>query len=250
MLPDEARFLSDAFAAEGRKNVSLRPGSGEVRGARGTGRDLEALGRMMGRYATMAAQLVDGLFARYRGHRTPGSTSYRPGRIEGREQSWRHDDTRLHIDAFPSNPVQGKRILRVFSNVNPQSRPRAWNIGEPFAPFAARFLPRTRREWPGVASLLAALGVTKSRRSPYDHLMLQLHDAAKADVEYQRTAPHLEFGFPAGATWIAFTDQLVHAATAGQFAFEQTFYVDLAGMQDSSTSPLAVLEGLTGRRLV
>lgn len=249
-LPGEERFLSDAFATEDRKNVNIRPGSREVRGARGNAAELEALGGMLGRYAAMATRLVDGLLPRYREHRRAGSTSYRPCRVEGRVQSWRHDDTRMHIDSFPSNPVRGQRILRVFSNVNPQARGRTWNIGEPFEPFAARFLPRARRQWPGVAGLMAALGVTKSRRSAYDHCMLQLHDAAKADVEYQRTAPRLEFAFPAGGTWIAFTDQVVHAATAGQFAFEQTFYVGLEGMRDRAAAPLAVLEGLTGRRLV
>lgn len=249
-LPGEERFLSEAFATEDRKNVNIRPGSREVRGARGTSEDLEALGQMLGRYATMSARLIDAILPRYRAHRHPGSTSFRPCRIEGREQSWRHDDTRMHVDSFPSNPVRGRRILRVFSNVNPQSRPRMWNIGEHFAPFAERFLPRARREWPGSASLLAALGITKSRRSAYDHLMLQLHDAAKADTEYQRSAPRLEFGFPAGGTWIAFTDQVVHAATVGQFAFEQTFYLDLEGMREPRASPLAVLEELTGRRLV
>ena len=79
--------------------------------------------------------------------------------------------------------------------------------------------------------------------------MLQLHDAAKSDLEYQRSAPRLEVGFPAGSTWIVFTDEVVHAATAGQFAFEQTLYLDVEGMRDRSASPLAVLEDLTGRRL-
>ncbi len=250
MLPDEERFLSDAFATEDRKNVNIRAGSSEVRGARGSQEELEALGAMVGRYAAAATQLIDGLFPRYRAHRRAGSTSFRPCRIEGRAQTWRSDDTRMHVDAFPSNPMRGRRILRVFSNVNPRSRPRMWDIGEPFADYARRFLPRAKREVPGSASLLAALHVTKSRRSAYDHLMLQLHDAAKSDLEYQRSAPRLEVGFPAGSTWIVFTDEVVHAATAGQFAFEQTLYLDVEGMRDRSASPLAVLEDLTGRRLV
>ncbi len=250
LLPGEERFLSDAFAVEERKNVNIRAGSREVRGARGTAEELQALGAMVGRYAAAATQLIDGLFPRYRAHCRAGSTSFRPCRVEGRAQSWRGDDTRMHVDAFPSNPMRGRRILRVFSNVNPRSRPRMWNIGEPFAEYARRFLPRTKREVPGSASLLAVLRVTKSRRSAYDHLMLQLHDAAKADLEYQRSAPRLEVGFPAGSTWIVFTDEVVHGATAGQFAFEHTLYLDVEGMRDRSASPLAVLEGLTGRALV
>jgi hypothetical protein len=36
---------------------------------------------------------------------------------------------------------------------------------------------------------------------------------------------------------------------AGQFCFEQTFYLPVAAMQDASRSPLRVLERLTGRSL-
>ena len=79
--------------------------------------------------------------------------------------------------------------------------------------------------------------------------MLQLHDLAKGDEEFQRAAPRLHFDFPAGATWIAFSDQVVHAATAGQFALEQTSYVDVDAMLDRAAAPLAVLESLTGRSL-
>ena len=48
ILPGEERFLSDAFATEDRKNVNIRPGSPEVRGARGSAAELDALGAMVG----------------------------------------------------------------------------------------------------------------------------------------------------------------------------------------------------------
>jgi len=37
----------------------------------------------------------------------------------------------LHIDAFPSRPMHGRRILRFFANVAPDA-PRHWRVGEPF----------------------------------------------------------------------------------------------------------------------
>ena len=46
-------------------------------------------------------------------------TSFRPGAIETRALSPRKDDKRLHVDAFPSSPVQGRRIFRVFTNAHP-----------------------------------------------------------------------------------------------------------------------------------
>ena len=64
------------------------------------------------------------LFPHYKGHLTRGNSSFRPSQVATRVTSWRKDDTRLHIDAFPSNPMHGTRLLRVFSNVNPSGQPR------------------------------------------------------------------------------------------------------------------------------
>lgn len=246
---DERKFLSRAWAREDAKNISLRPGATVARGARGEGRELEELGAMMARYADACQRLVESLVPRYRDGLVRGNTSFRPVAIADARRSWRSDDRRLHVDAFASNPVHGRRILRVFSNVHPGCEPREWLVGEPFPAFAQCFFPRVAPPLPGSAALLAALGVTKSRRSPYDHFMLGMHDAAKRDAGYQRDAPRTVRRFMPGATWVAFTDQVVHAATRGQFALEQTFYVEVERMADPSTAPRSVLEGLARRTL-
>ena len=110
--------------------------------------------------------------------------------------SWRKDDTRLHVDSFPSNPMRGRRLLRVFHNLNPNGQPRSWRVGEPFEDFARRFLPAIARPLPGSAAVLHALHITKSRRSAYDHYMLQLHDRVKADMAYQRAATWQQWAEP------------------------------------------------------
>jgi hypothetical protein len=250
LLDSERRFLDERWSGEGRKNISLPPEATAVRGAKGAPEELAGLAEMIGRYASLAAGLVDNLCPGYRGRFKAGATSFRPCAIENRGQSWRHDDTRMHVDSFPSNPMQGRRILRVFTNLHPQGLARTWLIGERFPEYSQRFLPRAKPAVPGASWAMNALGITKSRRSAYDHLMLQLHDAAKADSDFQRSAPRQEFGFPAGSTWICFTDCVVHAATSGQYALEQTLYVDVEAMEDRGASPLAVLEKLTGRALV
>ena len=79
-----------------------------------------------------------------RGGLHQAKTSLRPVEVSGRRQSWRKDDTRLHVDSFPSQPSCGKRILRVFSNVNPDGRPRVWKVGEPFEAVARKFWPELR----------------------------------------------------------------------------------------------------------
>jgi hypothetical protein len=56
--------------------------------------------------------------------------------------------------------------------------------------------------------------------------------------------------FPPGATWLAFTDEVSHAAMAGQYQLEQTFLLPVATMREPERSPLRILEGIKGRKLV
>lgn len=244
----ERRFLDIKWSDGRAKNISLDGGA--IKGARGTPQDLDALRTMVARFARDASALIAALFPRYAPHLTRARTSYRPHRATGRAVSWRKDDARLHIDAFPSRPNRGERILRVFSNVNPSGEDRVWRVGEPFESMARRLLPRVRAQRPGEAALLQALHVTRTRRSEYDHLMLGLHDAAKVDLSYQRTSPQEQARFAPGTTWICFSDQVMHAAQDGQFMLEQTIHLPLSALYEPQRAPLAVLERLTGRRLV
>jgi hypothetical protein len=114
---------------------------------------------------------------------------------------------------------------------------------------ARRFADDLRVPLPGTSIVLRLLRLTKSRRSPYDALMLQLHDRMKGDSAYQAGTPQTRVDFPAGSTWMAFTDQVSHAALAGQYQLEQTFLLPIDAMIDAERSPLRVLERLKGRRL-
>jgi hypothetical protein len=217
----------------------------------GSAPDQAALSAMIERFGAQAQQLVSVLFPHYLPHLHFGNTSFRPFEIEGRPpKSFRKDDTRLHPDAFPSNPTAGARLLRVFTNVNPQGRPRVWRVGEPFPDMAAKILPRARRQLPGEATLLHALHVTKKRRSEFDHFMLELHDRTKADLDYQRDMPQQRVEFPSGSTWIVFSDQVLHAVLSGAMVMEQTWMLPVSGMRRPETAPLKVLERMTGRALV
>ncbi|HEV3106752.1 MAG TPA: Kdo hydroxylase family protein, partial [Trinickia sp.] len=103
---------------------------------------------------------------------------------------------------------------------------------------------------PGAAWLLNTLNITKTRRSEYDHLMLHLHDGMKADLDYQKTCPQQTLPFPPGSAWICFSDQTSHAAMAGQFMLEQTFFLPVRAMVQPECAPLGVLERLKGRALI
>lgn len=250
VLDDAERRFLDARWADGKaKNISVRWPGGELRGTAAKGSDADALRAMIVRYAEQAEALALRLFPHYAGHLRRGNSSFRPSEVSTRQSSWRKDDSRLHVDAFPSNPMQGTRLLRVFSNVNPAAEPRQWRVGERFEEHARRYLPKIGRPLPGSAALMHLARITKRRRTEYDHLMLQLHDRAKADLDFQRDSPQARVDFAPGTTWVVYSDQVLHAAMGGRHMMEQTFYLEVEHQQQPATSPLRVLERLTGRPL-
>jgi hypothetical protein len=247
--PEERRFLSEQWLDGRSKSLYLRGAARQLHGARGSRDDRAGLCGLLERFAQQAQQLVSALFPPYRAALRLGNTSLRPCEIAGRPTSSRHDDTRLHTDAFPSRPTGGARILRVFTNVDPSGAPRVWQVGESFSDMAARFLPRARRQLPGEAWLLRALMITKRRGTEYDHLMRELHDRVKFDMDYQGNAPRQRIEFLPGSTWIVFSDQVLHSVLSGRLMLEQTWFLPVACSHDPETAPLRVLERLTGRAL-
>ena len=247
-LDERERCFLDVRWSDGRaKNISLDGAT--LHGAAGGADDLARLAAMIDRFRRSASALVAALFPRYRPALAGARTSFRPQPASRLPASWRKDDTRLHVDAFPSRPNRGQRILRIFCNVNPNGVDRVWRVGERFEAMARRLLPRVRPMLPGEATLLAMLHVTRGRRSGYDHLMLNLHDCAKADLDYQATSPQRELRLRPGTTWICFSDQVMHAAASGQFMFEQTIHLPANALYRPDSSPLSVLERITGRPL-
>jgi 3-deoxy-D-manno-oct-2-ulosonic acid (Kdo) hydroxylase len=244
----EQRFLSPDCLDAKSKNVSFRPDSGVLKGTRYEGAERDELLGMLQRYYEQACNLLKTLCPGYADSLRAGFTSFRPAEIAGRNTSWRHDDTRLHVDAFPSRPMQGLRILRVFTNVNPRM-PRVWRVGTSFEEVARHFLPQIRPLRPATASLLYWLRIIKGRRTAYDHFMLGIHDRMKADQSYQSQVGQVQLAIPPGTTWACYTDSVSHAAMSGQFAFEQTFYLPVSAMKNPERSPLQVLERLVGRPL-
>ncbi|MFS2016676.1 Kdo hydroxylase family protein [Massilia sp. CT11-108] len=231
------------------RNISLST-SGDLKGVVGDDATKALMAGMIGRFRTEAEGLLANLVPRYGEHLRRGATSFRPSVVQNRVQSWRADDRRMHVDAFPSRPNYGERLLRVFTNVNLEGEPRVWRVGEPFEDVARRFLPKVKPYSAWQAKVLNALHVTKSLRSEYDHIMLQLHDAMKSDLDYQKNAPQVTFNFPPGCAWVCFSDQTSHAVMAGQYMMEHTLQLSPMHQYDKEASPLAILTRMQGHALV
>ena len=198
---------------------------------------------MMARFSSWAGELLARLAPRYAAALDWDRVTYRPNQRQAVQP--------LHIDSAYGYPTQGRGMLRIFCNVDPLSRPRVWHLGEPFEPFARRFLPAAHPRRPGwTSSLLARLGVTGGAKTAYDLLLAELRRLGKRNDEYQRTAPRRVVAFPPGACWIAITDLVLHGAISGQHSLDQTFFLPTAAMHDPSRSSLRILERLSGHRLV
>jgi len=178
-------------------------------------------------------------------------TSFRPIQAASRpSKSKRGDDRLLHIDSFRATPNHGKRLLRIFTNLNPYDKPRTWRLGEDFSEIARRFFVQPP-PWQGIVNQLSgAFRITRSTPSLYDSIMLKIHDNMKLDDDYQNEEDKQRVDLASGSSWIVFTDQVPHAVLAGQYLLEQTFYLPVESMQDPHKSPLKILEKMTAKALV
>lgn len=152
----------------------------------------------------------------------------------------------LHIDAFPTRPTHGWRILRLFVNVNP-SEPRIWATSDTFDRLLARHFPRcgVRNAKRGLMRWFLSL-LHGPRRSAYDAFMLRFHDYLKLNDTVQDRSPKRIWSFPPGSAWLAMTDTLSYAELRGRFALEHSYFVSPEVLLLPSESPAALLERACG----
>ncbi len=163
----------------------------------------------------------------------------------------------LHFDSFPTRPSHGDRLLRIFTNIH-QERPRVWVTTDHFEALAGQFADRIGlHRKPGALDACkdltvraaARLGLPVVDRPPYDRFMLKIHHAMKEDARFQETCRKDRWEFPAGSTWIVFTDSASHACLSGQYMLEQTFIVRRSSLACPEKAPIAILEDLAGHPL-
>lgn len=247
---DELRFLSHEMVDPKSKNISYDVNNDKLAGTTCKDLDAQKMKEMIRRYALQSRSFMEKLFPIYTPNLNQARTSFRPVEIAGRKSSYRKDDTLLHVDSFPATPVKGRRIMRFFTNVNPNGQARVWKLGEPFPNVVQKFGEKLKKPIPGLAWLLKSIGVTKDYRTLYDHYMMHMHDMMKGDKDYQKNVTQYEIKFPPGSTWIVFTDQASHAALSGQHVLEQTYYLPVEGLDNPETAPLRILERFYGQKLV
>jgi len=239
------------------KNISYRPTQDKLRGSSNDDpEDAERLHRLMRDYSRHVTEFLTNFLSPYAGKWTLDYASFRPLEEAGRDLSLHKRNDLMHVDAFPSRPTRGGRILRVFTNVNP-NRPRVWETTGGFAPLAEKLAERAgmpkfaksarspfRPIKKVVGPFLKPFGVPN--RSAYDSFMLRFHDYLKENEEYQTKWSKSRLEFPPFSTWMVYTDTVPHAVMSGQFALEQTYIVPLGAMVAPEHAPIRILETMCG----
>jgi len=252
---DDRRFLLDQkqTGAGYHKNIAYRPGEDRLTGS-GKMKGAAKLKRILRAYSDWAANFLGELIPEYDGKWTRDFASYRSIEEKGRAARLTARNDLAHVDAFPTRPTHGDRILRVFTNINP-SQSRVWITSETFAGLAERFARQVgipSAPAPGAESfqrLARALGIRQWTRSPYDAFMLRFHDFLKRNTEFQQSCIKHRWEFPPGSGWMCYTDMVSHAVLSGQFALEQTFLVSRQAVVLPEQSPIRILERICGHPL-
>jgi len=254
---DEKSFLlAQKQAGAGyHKNIAYRPAEDRLTGTgKSPAPETARLKRILRAYSDWATQFLGELIPEYAGNWTKDFASYRAIEEEGRGARLTARNDLAHVDAFPTRPTHGDRILRLFTNLNPV-KSRVWVTSETFEGLAGRFArqvgipsaPRAGAQ--SFAHLARALGIRQWTRSPYDAFMLRFHDFLKQNRDFQQNCTKQRWEFPPGSCWICYTDMVSHAVLSGQFALEQTFLISRHAMALPEKSPIRILERICGHPL-
>lgn len=239
------------------KNVSYRPGEDILRGVAGDSATVDRVHSILRNYSTHVLHFAADFLAPYAGKWITDFSSFRPLEEQGRDLPLHKRNDLLHVDAFPSRPTRGGRILRIFTNLNP-SKVRVWNTTGAFDELARKYaedagLKKFASESAltrAVHGLAGKLGMRGADRTPYDAFMLRFHDYLKENSEFQTNYAKARLEFPPLATWLVFTDGVAHAAMSGQYALEQTLLIPPDALVSPDNAPYRILEKIAGQALV
>lgn len=263
--PADLSLLRGQRQADSRlhKNISYKPQSDVLGGLDAKSAPADAVAELhatMRRYSQSVTEFLGRFLGPYQRRWMMDYASFRPIEEKGRDLPVRRRNDLLHVDAFPTRPTEGRRILRFFHNIHPE-RTRDWVVGDPFSRIVDAFVPgklavphadnelkRTGRAWVRAAGLGRLL--PRWQRTPYDEFMMRLHNTMKEDAGFQATCTREFVQFGPGSSWMVYTETVPHAVLAGQYALEQTFQIDPAATVTPWSAPVSILEKMAGARLV
>ncbi len=248
--------------AANRKNIAYKPQSDRITNyVQSSPEQGEKLLTIMRNYSGNVTHFLKQLAPPYASQWKLDYASFRPFQEKGRKLRIRARNDLLHVDAFPTRPMHGHRILRFFTNINPVES-RYWTTSLSFPELAKQFGGKALAFPKGFHSSLwenftartkktaRQIGLPITLRSPYDAFMLNMHNFLKENREFQQNCPKDYWEFPPNSCWMVYTDLVSHAATAGQYALEQTLTIPPSAMVLKKTAPVDILETLTSEQMI
>jgi hypothetical protein len=251
-------LLEQRLASRAHKNISYDPRRETANGyLRQSAEQAERVRLILATFARDVTAWLTATLPRYAGAWRPDMVSYRPVEEATRKLRLKARNDLLHVDAFPTRPTNGWRILRCFVNVNP-TEPRVWVTSDPVARLLERYGPAVGLpgadglSWARRAqdSMLRLFRPGRPTRSAYDSFMLRLHDYLKANTEFQERVPKRYWKFAPGSAWMAITDTCSHAVLRGRYALEHSYFLAPHSLALPDESPAALLAKACGRPVV
>jgi hypothetical protein len=253
---DDQQFLLSQHLARGpHKNISYDPATEKLRGIRiESPQQAERVKSLLADFSSNASRWLARVLPNYAAGWQRDLTTLRSEEEATRRLRLTARNDLVHVDAFPTRPTNGRRILRCFANINP-TEPRVWVTSEPFS----RLLERYGRE----VGLPTGSGIPWNRRlqdtvvrvfrpdqlrcSAYDAFMRRFHDFLKMNDSFQEHCPKRYWTFIPGSAWLVFSDSVSHAALRGRGAVEQTYFIPPEVLLMPAASPAACLQRASGR---
>jgi hypothetical protein len=247
---DEHEFLlQQRLRSSLHKNISFDPLSERLSGFRpGTAEQEARLAALLARFSEHAERWLAQYLPRYATTAWRDRVSFSPTEEVTRSLRQKARNDLLHIDAFPKRPTRGRRVLRLFVNVN-RSDPRIWLTSERFPRLLERYgrqigLPSDLRPgwWTKLRTrVLGAFEPKRRQTTPYDEFMHRLHNFLKLSDEFQEQSSKRLWSFAPGSAWLAFTDYVSYASLRGRFLLDQLFLVPAESLTLPREAPLAIL---------
>lgn len=250
----DREFLLEQEQGAGHKNISYDPCRDTAAGFRRVSQgQADRFKEMLADFSRVATHWLGSVLPRYAHSWQLDRVSYRPHEEATRRLRMTARNDLLHVDAFPSRPTNGARILRLFVNVNP-TEPRVWMTSDPFAQLLKTYgeavgLPHNEglgwKTWLR-RDVLSIFQPNRSRTSVYDDFMLRFHDYLKNNDEFQERCTKRYWTFPPNSMWLAITDTTSHAVLRGRYALEHSYFLAPESLALPMESPAALLAKTCG----
>lgn len=244
---DLAFLLKQDLGRMVHKNISYNPHTDKATGfARGNASQGERLREILATFSKTVTAWLEKSVPHYARGWELDRVSYRPVEEATRRARTTARNDLLHVDAFPGRPAHGRRILRVFANINP-SEPRVWVTSESLEKLLVRYRDRCEASTGRLRRILSKVidycKPPEKRRSASDTFMIRFHDYLKRNSEFQHRTARKLWHFPPGSVWLAMTDGCSHAVLRGRFALEHSYWVAPETLLMPHLSPVGLLEG-------